>query len=67
MKVISTTFIHSKGIFYANMLLLLCPLQILSQGPKNNEIEFEFLGNFSGNPYIMHTNVCAQSLGNHEQ
>ncbi|KAJ8504678.1 hypothetical protein OPV22_005564 [Ensete ventricosum] len=38
-----------------------------SDGPNHNELDFEFLGNVTGEPYLVQTNVYVNGTGNREQ
>ena len=38
-----------------------------SQGDQHDEFDYEFLGNTSGEPYVVQTNVYSKGVGNKEQ
>lgn len=41
--------------------------QMSSEGTNHNEFDFEFLGNTTGEPYLVQTNVYVNGVGNREQ
>lgn len=38
-----------------------------SDGANHNEFDFEFLGNTTGEPYLVQTNIYVNGVGNREQ
>ena len=61
------TYIAISKTVTAKLCYGIILLQLSSHGPNHDELDFEFLGNKSGEPYVLQTNVYASGKGDREQ